>query len=184
MTQALNTQRFYGTNHGHKTGETGILSESALKPLVWKRYIDGIISLWNTNKEGVTTFTEQANNHHPTIKFTAEISETETNFLDTTVYKGERFLAESVLDIHTHFKPTDTFQYTHFFTCHPFGVKRVFTVKGELQSNTTELNRIQSFDEFDCVRQSNEIEQGTFLSSILFGNQTKILGSITFEKDV
>ena len=27
-----------------------------------------------------------------TIKFTAEVSETKTNFLDTTVYKGERFV--------------------------------------------------------------------------------------------
>ena len=34
-------------------------------------------------------FSEQANKHHPTIKFTAEISETET-FLDTNIYKGER----------------------------------------------------------------------------------------------
>ena len=35
-------------------------------------------------------FIEQANKHHPTIKFTAEISETET-FLDTNMYIGERF---------------------------------------------------------------------------------------------
>ena len=106
--------------------EIEILSKSALKPLVWKHYIDDIVSLWNTNKEGVTKFIEQANNHHPTIKFTAEISETETNFLDTTVYKGERFLAESVLDVRIHFKPTETFQYKHSSTCHPSGVKRGF----------------------------------------------------------
>ena len=31
-------------------------------------------------------YIEQANKHHPTIKFTAEISETET-FLDTNIYK-------------------------------------------------------------------------------------------------
>ena len=40
-----------------------------------------IISIWNVNKDGVTQFIEQANNHHPTIKFTAEISETEITFL-------------------------------------------------------------------------------------------------------
>ena len=74
--------------------------------------------------------TQQANKHHQTIKFTVEVSETETNFLDTTVYKGERFRNESVLDVRTHFKPTETFQYTHFSTCHPSGVKRGF-IKGE-----------------------------------------------------
>ena len=51
-----------------------------------------------------------ANNYHPTIKFTAEISDTEITFLDTCVYKGERFKEESILDVRTHFKPTETFQ--------------------------------------------------------------------------
>ena len=52
---------------------------------------------------------EQANKHHQTIKFTAKVFETETKFLDITVYKGERFKTESMLDIRTHFKPTETF---------------------------------------------------------------------------
>ena len=30
-------------------------------PLVWKRFIDYIISLWNTTREEVTQFIEQAN---------------------------------------------------------------------------------------------------------------------------
>ena len=59
------------------------------------------------------------------MKFTAEVSETETNFLDTTVYKGKRFKTESMLDV-----PTETFQYTHFSACRPSGVKRGF-IKGE-----------------------------------------------------
>ena len=36
----------------------------------------------------------------------------------------------SILDITTHFKPTETFQYTHFSSSHPSGVKKGF-VKGE-----------------------------------------------------
>ena len=71
-------------------------------------------------------FIEQANKHHPTIKFTAEISETETTFLDSNIYKGERFRSTSVLDVRTHFKPIETFQYTHFSSCHPPGVKKGF----------------------------------------------------------
>ena len=53
--------------------ETKILNESTEKPLVWKRYIDDVFSLWNTNIEDINGFIEQANRHHPTIKFTAEI---------------------------------------------------------------------------------------------------------------
>ena len=67
---------------------------------------------------------------HQAIKFTAEISENEITFLDTVVFKGERFIEKSILDIKTHYKPTETFQYTHFTSCHPPGVKRGF-IKGE-----------------------------------------------------
>ena len=51
-------------------------------PLVWKRFIDDI-SLWNTTREEVTQFIEQANKRHQTIKF--------MNFLDSTIYKDKRF---------------------------------------------------------------------------------------------
>ena len=110
--------------------ETTILSRTVFKPTVWKRYIDDIFSLWDISKPDIEAFIEQANLHHPTIKFTAEISDTETVFLDTVVYKGTRFKEKSILDVKTHFKKTETFQYTHFTSCHPPSVKKGF-VKGE-----------------------------------------------------
>ena len=70
--------------------ETTILRRTVFKPTVWKRYIDDIFSLWDISKPDIEAFIEQANLHHPTIKFTAEISDTETVFLDTVVYKGTR----------------------------------------------------------------------------------------------
>ena len=75
------------------------------------------------------------------FKFTAEISENETSFLDTIIFKGERFRNESILDIRTHYKPTETLQYTHFTSSHPLGVKRGF-MKGKalrlLRTNSSE----------------------------------------------
>ena len=87
--------------------ETQILSHSVQKPSIWKRYIDDIFSLWEISKTDIEQFIEQANSYHSTIKFTAEISDTETTFLDTVVCKGERFKEQSILDIKTPFKPTD-----------------------------------------------------------------------------
>ena len=121
--------------------ETEIINKTPQKPLVWKRFINDIFSLWNVDKEEIYSFIEQANNHHPTIKFTAEVSETETAFLDTCNYKGERFKKESILDVRTHLKPTETFQYTYFSSCHPPGVKKGF-IKSEalrlLRTNSSE----------------------------------------------
>lgn len=110
--------------------ENNIIKTSKTKPLVWKRYIDDVFSLWDAKREDINLFILEANRHHPTIKFTADISQKEINFLDTTVFKGERFNKESILDIRTHFKATETFQYTHFSSCHAPGVAKGF-IKGE-----------------------------------------------------
>ena len=82
----------HGTAMGTKTAvsfanifmahiETAILSRTAFKATVWKRYIDDIVSLWDISKPDIEAFIEQANLHHPTIKFTFEISDSEPVFL-------------------------------------------------------------------------------------------------------
>ena len=123
--------------------ETKMLNESRIKPKVWKRYI--------VNRKGIDLFIEQADTFHPTIKFTAEISEKEITSLDMVVYKGERFLKEAILDVKTHYKPTETFQCTHYSSCHPPVVKRGF-IKGEairlLRTNSSEKNSQEAMCNF------------------------------------
>ena len=72
-------------------------------------------------------FVGQANKHHQTIKFAAC---KDAIFLETTIYKGQRFNKESVLAMRTPFNPTETLQYTFFAMCHPPGAEKGF-VKGE-----------------------------------------------------
>ena len=78
----------------------------------------------------INNFTELANRFHPSIRFTAEISHTEITFMETCLYKGDRLKKNSSIDVRTHFKPTETFQYTPFDSCHPPGVRKGF-IKGE-----------------------------------------------------
>ena len=131
--------------------EKGIISKSKIKPLVWKRYIDDVFCVWHTTEDNIEKFVQRANNYHDTIKFTAEISDSEITFLDTKVYKGERFKRESTLDVQTHYKRTETFQYTDFYSCHLPGVKKGF-IKGEalrlLRTNSSVVtfnNNMQNF---------------------------------------
>ena len=65
--------------------ENQVFRQSCLKPLFRKRYIDDVFSLWNTSRDEIKGFIEKANNFPSTIKFTAEMSETEITFLDTKV---------------------------------------------------------------------------------------------------
>jgi len=64
-----------------------------------------------------------------------------------------------VLDIRTHYKPTETFQYTHFSSCHPPGVKKGF-IQGEalrlLRTNSSKT----AFEENIKLFQSHLIERG------------------------
>ena len=88
------------------------------------------VPFYMDHKPEIDQFIVEANRHHSTIKFTAEISDKETHFLDTTIFKGERFHKDSILDISTHFKPTEKFQYTHYTSCHAPEVKKGF-IKGK-----------------------------------------------------
>ena len=68
--------------------ETETLNLGALKPPVWKRYIDDIFSIRNVHKHQVIQFIKTANKHHQNMKFTAEIPYTEITFRDTNASKA------------------------------------------------------------------------------------------------
>ena len=181
----------HGTAMGTKTAvsfanifmakiETAIIDQHSTRPLLWKRYIDDVFSLWDTNREEINNFIEHANNYHPTIKFTADISDKEIIFLDTCIYKGARFEKESILDTHTYFKPTETFQYTHFKTCHPPRVKKGF-VKGKglrlrtISSEETFIENIRIFKlHLRATGYPNNLIDKT-LSEVKFSDRKKAL---------
>ena len=94
---------------------------TSMEKVYWRHLL-----LRDTNNKDIELFIEQANTYHPTVKFNVGVSQIETTFLDPTVYKGERFEKERILDVCTHFKPTETCQYTHFNSCHPPGVEKRF----------------------------------------------------------
>ena len=78
----------------------------------------------------ISTFVDFASSFHATIKFTHEMSSEKNVFLDTEVFKGPHFADNKTVDVQTHYKPTETFQYTHFSSSHPLSVKKGF-IKGE-----------------------------------------------------
>ena len=119
--------------------ERKFLEKEPLKPLLWKRYIDDILCLWIGSRSELEHFLERLNNEHPTIKFTWSISDTQVEYLDLNLFKGERFATTNLLDLSTHFKKTNTFQYLHFSSCHP---RSVF--KGHVRGETIRFIRSNS----------------------------------------
>ena len=82
--------------------EERILEDTELQPRIWWRYIDDIFFIWEHGEDFLKQFIETLNAFHRTIKFTAEWSKEETNFLDVKVRLRNRQLETDL-----HVKPTD-----------------------------------------------------------------------------
>ena len=105
----------------------------------------------------------------------------ETTFLDTSIYNGLRFQNNAVLDVRTHFKPTERFQYTHFSSSHPPGVKKGF-IKGKalrlLRTNSSKAlfeEKIKNFKSHLIKRGYPENLIITTISEVIFEDRESAL---------
>ena len=125
------------------------LREVELKPYLWWRCIDDILFIWEHGEGKLKEFTDVLNKKHPTIKFAAEWSKTQINFLDVTIY-----LENGKIKIDLRVKPTDTHQYLNSSSCHRYHCK-----KGIPYSPTLRLNSICSYStSFD--KRCNDLKDG------------------------
>ena len=81
----------------------------------------------------------------------------------------------------THFKPTETFQYTFFTTCHPPGAKKGF-VKGEALRLLRTNSSIKTFEENITTFKKHLLERGypqnlinNTISKVKFQERTQAL---------
>lgn len=86
----------------------------SVTPDLYFRYLDDIFGVWSQSPLAFEQFITTANNHHPTIKLTAQTHNDMINFLDTTVFftsvgaDGNKKLLAKI-----YFKPTDTHSLLH-----------------------------------------------------------------------
>ena len=115
--------------------ESAFLDSVAQKPLIWWRYIDDIFLVWEHGENTLIDFIAELNAFHPSVKFTSEWSKKCINYLDVSVSKEED--GTLLTDLYT--KPTDTHQYLHWTSCHPYYCKKSIPY-----SQTLRLGRICS----------------------------------------
>ena len=96
--------------------------------------MDDIFFLLEHGEDKIKEFIEHLNEKHPTIKFTAEWSQTSINFLDVTV---SLIGTKATTDLYA--KLTDSHQYLHSSSCHLYHYK-----KGTPYSQALCFNRICS----------------------------------------
>lgn len=117
--------------------ENDALQKYAHLPLFYGRFLDDIFLIWTHGIEKFNEFLNILNNHHPTINLKATISDTEVDFLDTTVYKP--YPSSDKLYTRVYFKPTDTHALLNKTSFHP---KSVF--KGIIKSQIKRFKMIST----------------------------------------
>ena len=83
--------------------ERQLLQSVILKPFSWLRFIDDIDMKWTHGKTTLEAFLKTANSFHPTIRFTAVVSNDKYVFLDIMSHLADDKVA---VDLYT--KPTDS----------------------------------------------------------------------------
>lgn len=102
--------------------------------------------IWKHGRDNLIKFIDRAKSFHPSIKFTAEYSKTDINFLDTIVKKGPT--GKLYTDLYV--KPTDKSNYLHFSSAHPPHCKKSLSYSQFLR-----INKICTKDE-DFERNSED----------------------------
>ena len=95
------------------------MSDTNVQPLFWLRYLDDIFCIWTDDLEKLKEFVSYLDSCLPTIRFTMDYSDTTINFLDVSVTKNSTKLST---DLFT--KDTDSHQYLHATSCHPYSCKK------------------------------------------------------------
>ena len=86
----------------------------------WMRYLDDCFINWNTVIAEVTELLLTIHNLHKGIKFTMDAHPTKNTFLQ--IFLGVNNNNKVITDIY--YKPTDTFQFLPFTSCHPKHIKK------------------------------------------------------------
>ncbi|KAM9324544.1 uncharacterized protein PAF06_000603 [Gastrophryne carolinensis] len=81
--------------------------------IVWRRYIDDVLCVWNGPQASLDSFFTEVNENDFNLEFTMESSTVSVNFLDLTL----KIVGSQLLSC-TYFKPTDRNGYVPRTSCH------------------------------------------------------------------
>ena len=116
---------------------------------LYTRYIDDIFLIWHGTEKELTEFFKKINNFHHTIKFDPKYSFTEINFLDTVVYKDNKYKLQTKV----YHKPTDRTSLLHYKSEHPSGTKTSIIYSQALRIKRICSETIEMLKEFTILKE-------------------------------
>jgi hypothetical protein len=98
--------------------------------ILFRRYFDDLFGIARTEQDA-RSFLEDYGRMDPSIRLDSTVAESGIDFLDTTVYRGPRFLERGVPDIKVFSKPIAAFHYIPPFSYHSYTQLTGF-IRGQL----------------------------------------------------
>ena len=89
-----------------------------IHPIINYRFIDDLLIITNSEEEAQIIL-DTFNSIDPLINLTGNISNTMSNFLDLTLYKGSRFMNSKKFDLDVYQKPSNLFLFLPQCSYHP-----------------------------------------------------------------
>ena len=124
------------------------ISSNLSRPIFYKRYIDDIFAIFSSEL-AADNFVSAFNSISPSLHLTAKANGTGANFLDVTLFKGNRFTSTNILDVTLYQKPINKYVYLLPTSFHAKSVFRSF-ILGELRRY-----RINCSDDNDFLIKKN-----------------------------
>jgi hypothetical protein len=107
------------------------LGANRVQPILYKRYIDDIIMIFDRKDEkNIDGYLERITERANSLTFTTTINESKIEFLDLVIYKGIRYKSNKILDLRTHEKELNKYLYIPWSSGHPKHLKKGF-IKAE-----------------------------------------------------
>ena len=94
------------------------------KAILYSRLIDDILVIWNGDMKSAKAFTKRIGTMRTSLTIKEKISTIEIDYLDLHIYKGQRFIDQSILDLKVYQKPTNLYLYVAFDSDIPQHVKK------------------------------------------------------------
>ncbi|XP_060557357.1 uncharacterized protein LOC132717809 [Ruditapes philippinarum] len=144
----------------------------------WKRFLDDcFLIVWkNINTDDLL---REINNLHPCIQFTMNKSETSMPFLDVLVMKSGTHITTDIYS-----KPTDTYNYLNFKSCHPKHTK--LNIPFNLASRIITIVRGETLQEKRLSELTTRLKNQNYPDEIItYGiSKAKLKGPIKTEENI
>jgi hypothetical protein len=149
--------------------EQPVLTKHRQRVVMYRRLLDDVFAIIKGTRSDVNEFVHDLKTMNPALKLTVQVDESKINFLDITIFKGNRYPIIGQLSTKPYEKPMNPYLYIPYSSAHASKLKLGW-IKAETQRLIRNSSEETDFTEAKIRFQQRLLKQGypvTFLNKAL-----------------